>query len=45
MKDHSYNELIDVLKSYMESEYIDFINKYYKQAQVIYAGLKRKIFR
>ena len=33
---------MDVLKSYMESEYIEFINKYYEQAKIIYKGLKRK---
>ncbi len=42
IKDHSYEELMDVIKSYMESEYVDFINKYYEQAKVIYAGMKRK---
>ena len=42
MKDHSYSELVDVLKTYMEDEYIDFINKYYEQALVIYDGMKRK---
>lgn len=42
MKDHTYDELMDLLKSYMEKEYIDFINKYYEQAKIIYAGMKRK---
>ncbi len=42
MKDHSYNELVDVLKTYMESEYIDFIDKYYQEAVKIYEGMKRK---
>ena len=42
IKDHSYEELVDVLKTYMESEYIDFINKYYEQAKKVYAGMKRK---
>ena len=42
IKDHTYEELVDLLKSYMENEYIDFINKYYEQAKIIYAGMKRK---
>ena len=42
IKDHTYEELIDLLKSYMEEEYIDFINKYYEQAKIIYSGMKRK---
>ena len=42
IKDHTYEELLDLLKSYMEDEYIDFINKYYEQAKKIYAGMKRK---
>ena len=39
--DHTYDELVDVLKSYMESEYVEFINKYYEEAQKVYAGMKR----
>lgn len=39
--DHTYEELLDVLKSYMESEYIDFINEYYEVAKVVYDGMKR----
>ena len=42
IKDHSYSDLKDLLKSYMEEEYIDFINKYYEQAKIIYSGMKRK---
>ena len=33
---------MDLLKSYMEKEYIDFINKYYDQAKIIYEGMKRE---
>ena len=42
IKDHSYEDLMDLLKTYMESEYIDFINKYYEKAKEIYKGMKRK---
>ena len=42
IKDHSYEELVDVLKTYMAPEYIEFINKYYEQAKIVYAGMKRE---
>ncbi len=42
MKDHSYEELVDVLKTYMAPEYIEFIDKYYEQAKIIYEGMKRE---
>ena len=42
IKDHTYLELVDVLKSYMENEYIEFINKYYEEAKLVYAGMKRE---
>ena len=40
--DHTYLELEDVLKSYMENEYIEFIRKYYEQAKIVYNGMKRE---
>ena len=42
IKDHSYEELVAVLKTYMAPEYIEFINKYYEQAKIVYAGMKRE---
>lgn len=42
IKDHGYEELVDVLKTYMAPEYIEFINKYYEQAKIVYAGMKRE---
>ena len=42
IKDHTYKDLLDVLNSYMDNEYVEFINKYYKQAQIVYAGMKRE---
>ena len=39
---NSYSDLNDLLKSYMDPEYIDFINKYYEQAKIIYDGMTRK---
>ncbi|MGM9877516.1 MAG: RelA/SpoT family protein [Bacilli bacterium] len=41
MKNYNYNDLIDVLESYMDKEYLAFINNYYKQAKIIYDGMKR----
>ena len=42
IKNYSYEELVDVLKTYMAPEYIEFINKYYEQAKIVYAGMKRE---
>ena len=32
---------MELLNTYMDSVYIDFINKYYEQAKIIYDGMKR----
>ncbi len=42
IKNYTYEDLLDVLNSYMDKEYIEFINKYYEQAKIIYAGMKRE---
>lgn len=42
IKNYTYEDLVDVLKTYMAPEYIEFINKYYEQAKVVYAGMKRE---
>lgn len=42
IKNYTYEDLVDVLKTYMAPEYIEFINKYYEQAKIIYAGMKRE---
>lgn len=42
IKNYTYEDLVDVLKTYMVPEYIEFINKYYEQAKNIYAGMKRE---
>ena len=42
IKNYTYENLVDVLKTYMAPEYIEFINKYYEQAKNIYAGMKRE---
>ncbi|NLC48428.1 MAG: bifunctional (p)ppGpp synthetase/guanosine-3',5'-bis(diphosphate) 3'-pyrophosphohydrolase [Tenericutes bacterium] len=31
-----------MLESYMDSEYIKFINRYYEQAKIVYEGMKRE---
>ena len=41
IKNHTYEDLLDLLNSYMDKEYVDFINKYYEQAKIIYSGMKR----
>ena len=42
IKNYTYEDLVDVLKTYMAPEYIEFINKYYEQAKNVYAGMKRE---
>ncbi len=42
IKNYTYEDLVDVLKTYMAPEYIEFINKYYEQAKIVYAGMKRE---
>lgn len=42
IKNYNYDELINLLKTYMDSEYIDFIDKYYEQAKIIYKDMKRE---
>ena len=42
IKNHSYEELVDLLNSYMDHEYVEFINKYYEQAKIIYSDMKRE---
>ena len=41
MKDYTYEDLIKSLNTYMDEDYIDFVNKYYNKALEIYSGLKR----
>ena len=41
MKDHNYNDLINILEGYMSNEYVSFIDNYYNQAKIIYDGMKR----
>ena len=41
MKDYTYEDLIKSLNTYMNEDYIDFVNKYYNKALEIYSGLKR----
>ena len=42
IKNYTYEDLVDVVKTDMAPEYIEFINKYYEQAKNIYAGMKRE---
>lgn len=41
MKNYDYNDLMSVLETYMDKEYLAFINDYYNQAKIIYDGMKR----
>ncbi len=36
-----YNDLIDILKTYIDEENLNIVNKYYKEACDIYKGMKR----
>jgi len=42
IKNYTYQDLLDVLNSYMDKEYIDYINKYYEQSKIIHEGMKRE---
>lgn len=42
IKNYTYEDLVESLKTYMALEYIEFINKYYEQAKNVYAGMKRE---
>ena len=42
IKNYTYEDLVESLKTYMALEYIEFINKYYEQAKKVYAGMKRE---
>ena len=42
IKNYTYEDLVESIKTYMALEYIEFINKYYEQAKNIYAGMKRE---
>ena len=41
-KNRNYEELRKLLEEYMDPTYIDFIDRYYEQAQIVYAGMKRE---
>lgn len=42
MKNYNYDELRNLLENYMDKTYVDFIDKYYEQAIIIYEGMKRE---
>ena len=42
IKNYTYEDLVESLKTYMALEYIEFINKYYEQAKIIYSNMKRE---
>lgn len=42
IKNYNYDDLRRVLKEYMDNEYVEFIDKYYEQALIIYDGMKRE---
>ena len=41
-KNRNYEELRKLLEEYMDPTYIDFIDRYYEQAKIVYAGMKRE---
>ena len=38
---YEYEDLVKLLNSYMEKEYVDFVDNYYEKAKIIYEGMKR----
>ena len=42
IKDKTYDELKELLNSYMDKNYVEFIEKYYEQAKIVYDGMKRE---
>jgi len=42
MKNKNYDELRKLLEQYMDKTYVDFIDRYYEQAKIVYAGMKRE---
>ena len=42
MKDKNYEDLVLLLDEYMDKTYVDFIDRYYEQAKIIYANMKRE---
>ncbi len=42
IKNYNYNDLVYLLEKYMDKTYIDFIDRYYEQAKIVYAGMKRE---
>lgn len=42
IKNYNYDDLRSLLKTYMASEYVEFIDKYYEQSKIIYDGMKRE---
>ncbi len=42
IKNYNYNDLVSLLNEYMDKTYVDFIDKYYEQAKIVYAGMKRE---
>ena len=42
MDNKTYEELKSLLETYMDKTYVDFIDKYYEQALIVYDGMKRE---
>ena len=42
IKNYNYADLVYLLNKYMDSTYVDFVDRYYQQALIIYADMKRE---
>lgn len=42
IKNYNYEDLLYLLNKYMDQTYVDFVNKYYEQAKIVYSGMKRE---
>ena len=42
IKNYNYADLVYLINKYMDSTYVDFVDRYYQQALIIYADMKRE---
>ncbi len=42
IKNYNYEDLVLLLDEYMDKTYVEFIDRYYEQAKIVYANMKRE---
>ena len=42
IKNYNYEDLVLLLNEYMDKTYVEFIDRYYEQAKIVYANMKRE---